>query len=354
MNSALSPIRKETRLLMHWYDAKARELPWRVGPRSNKKPVAYHVWLSEIMLQQTQVATVKVYFEKFLMLWPTLPDLAAADLEDVLKAWAGLGYYSRARNLKKCADIVQNKYDGELPGSAAELAKLPGIGPYTSAAIAAITCGEQIAVIDGNVERVISRIYKIATPLPKAKSEISRLTGALVPSQRSGDFAQAMMDLGATICSPQKPQCNLCPWRENCGANTDNQQEDFPVKTSKKKVPTRIGAAFVAMDPNGRILLRKRSDTGMLAGMSEVPSSDWSAQQDGETGIDAAPFSGDWYHVGDVRHVFTHFKLEMKVYFCATQIGAETDGWWVDRNLVMDEALPELMKKVIRLAIRDR
>lgn len=354
MNTASRPIRKETNLLLDWYDANARELPWRMPPGSSLYADPYHVWLSEIMLQQTQVKTVTPFFDKFLTLWPTLESLAKADLEDVLKAWAGLGYYSRARNLKKCAELVARHHGGQFSAKADELAKLPGIGPYTSAAIAAIAFGKSVCVVDGNVERVISRVYAISTPLPRAKAAIHQLTQALVPEIRAGDFAQAMMDLGATVCTPKNPNCKICPWHATCEARKRGTPKQFPVKIAKKKIPTRHGAAFVAMNDDGFILLRKRRGSGMLAGMSEVPTTDWSAQQDGETGINAAPFSADWTHTDDVSHVFTHFKLTMKVYSCRTKQYKDVDGWWVHRDKVMDEALPELMKKIIRSATGER
>ena len=349
MNSAPRPIRKETAALLNWYDANARVLPWRNPPRSNLKADPYHVWLSEIMLQQTQVATVKPYYEKFLKAWPNVQDLADADLEDILKAWAGLGYYSRARNLKKCAEMICRQFDGLFPANATELMKLPGIGPYTSAAISAIAFGKSEAVVDGNVERVISRMYSIKTPLPRSKPEIYQLTKSLVPEFRAGDIAQAMMDLGATICTPKNPACNECPWVEHCSARANGLQTQYPVKLPKKIPPTRRGAAFIAMTKDGYFLLRKRPERGMLAGMSEVPSTNWSAQHDGETGVNAAPMTGEWCHIGDVRHTFTHFKLDMKVYYCQVQ---KTDGWWVHRDLIIGEALPVLMKKVITLALK--
>ncbi len=359
MNTANGAIRKETSLLLEWYDANARDLPWRappgrMSPGSNIFADPYHVWLSEIMLQQTQVATVMGYYEKFLLLWPTLADMAAAETEDILKAWAGLGYYSRARNLKKCADLVITDYGGRFPTSASELIKLPGIGPYTSAAIAAIAFGESVAVVDGNVERVISRYHAINIPLPAAKTSIGQLTGKLVPATRPGDFAQALMDLGATICTPKIPKCAICPWQDGCKAKRYSIQTKYPVKAARKKIPVRTGAAFVAINSSGEILLRKRAQKGMLAGMSEVPTSDWSAQQNGKSGPDGAPFCADWIHVGEIKHAFTHFRLKLNVYYCQLVEDIHTNGWWVHRDNVMEEALPELMKKAIRIAMQER
>ena len=356
MNSLSNTDSKETSLLLDWYDANARELAWRVGPHESKRGVfqePYKVWLSEIMLQQTQVKTVHAYFLKFVRRWPGLQDLAAADLEDVLKMWAGLGYYSRARNLKNCADLITAEYGGVFPRNALELIKLPGIGDYTSAAIAAIAYGENIAVVDGNVERVMARRHEIFTPLPAAKNEIRKLVSQLVPTNRSGDFAQAMMDLGATICLPKNPDCAQCPWSNNCGAGENSTQSNFPVKAPKKTKPLRRTAAFIIINGRHEIFLRKRPESGMLAGMSEVPSGDWSVRKDGATGVAAAPVKGEWRKVGTVRHVFTHFTLEMKVYFCTGAKSPKMDGWWVHGDSVMNEALPSLMKKAITLALKE-
>ena len=339
---------------MDWYDANARLLPWRIAPNNSQPhylPDPYFVWLSEIMLQQTQVVTVHAYFQKFINLWPTLEDLANSELEDVLKAWAGLGYYSRARNLKKCADIVYLEYQGKFPDDVESLKKLPGIGEYTSAAIAAIAFGNPVAVVDGNVERVFSRIHAISTPVSNTKKEIRELTGKWVPTERPGDFAQAVMDLGATICTPKNPSCDRCPWQAICKAHLQFDPANFPVKTPKKVVPTRNGAAFVAITRRGEILLRKRPGKGMLAGMSEVPSTQWSSRQDGKTDIGAAPFSGKWLTAGQVTHHFTHFHLAMKVYYCVLSERAKVDGWWVETENVMNEALPNLMKKAVTLAL---
>lgn len=336
--------------LLRWYDENARELPWRVPPELSKNghlPDPYHVWLSEIMLQQTQVKTVIAYFLKFLKLWPSLTDMAQADTEDILKAWAGLGYYSRARNLKKCADLLYAEYDGNFPSDAGELTKLPGIGAYTSAAISAIAFGKPAVVVDGNIERIMARFHLISTPIPKAKPEIAAHVNAILPEVRAGDFAQAMMDLGATICTPKSPDCNCCPWEIGCKAKERGEQLNFPVKLPKKPKPKRRGAAFVAISDDGYVLLRKRPDQGLFAGMSEVPTTDWSIKKDGETGVDAAPFSAEWTKAGAVSHVFTHFQLGLDVYCCRPLRNVTNQGWWVQQNLVMEEALPSLMKKVI-------
>lgn len=346
--------------LLAWYDRHARALPWRVPPGKSVNGIRadpYHVWLSEVMLQQTTVAAVKSYFEKFLGLWPTLADLAAADEEDVLKAWAGLGYYSRARNLKACADMVAEQYDGVFPRTQTELIKLPGIGDYTSAAIAAIAFGEKASVVDGNIERVITRLLADATPLPAAKDVCRAEMGSITPVDRPGDFAQAMMDLGATICTPKRPACALCPLIDECAAQRLGTMEQFPVKPPKKVKPTRRGAAFVAVREDGAVWLTKRGDKGLLAGMSGVPTTQWTVAQDGETGIDAAPFKSHWDHAGTVRHTFTHFHLELEVYSARDLPAGEdsqlVEGWWSGPDHLPGEALPTVMKKSLTAAIPD-
>jgi A/G-specific adenine glycosylase len=303
--------------LLAWYDRHHRVLPWRVSPKARaqgKIADPYHVWLSEVMLQQTTVQAVKAYFEKFLTLWPTVADLASADTEDVMKAWAGLGYYARARNLKKCAEAVVADHGGVFPGTVEGLRDLPGIGDYTSAAIAAIAFGRRALVMDGNVERVVSRLFAVREALPAAKPRLKAHLDALTPVRRPGDFAQAMMDLGATICTPKRPACSLCPWRESCLALLTGDPEKFPVKAGKKDKPVRQGAAFVAVDGEGRVLLRKRIDSGLLGGMTEVPTTNWTAGRDGATGVDAAPFAADWRPCGVITHVFTHFELRLTVF----------------------------------------
>lgn len=341
--------------LLHWYDRHHRILPWRVSPAdqaSGTRPAPYRVWLSEIMLQQTTVEAVKSYFLKFVERWPTVQAMARASEDDILRAWAGLGYYSRARNLKKCADLVAGRHSGQFPNSAAALKELPGIGDYTAAAIAAIAFGEAAAVVDGNVERVISRIYTISTPLPAAKTEIRALMGRLTPIDRPGDFAQAMMDLGATICTPRRPACAICPLNDDCKALKSRDPEEFPVKAPKAAKPVRTGAAFIAIAEDGSVFLRKRKDAGLLAGMTEVPGSPWTARVDGDTTADAAPFPARWTASGSITHVFTHFELRLSVYR-AENVGkaASTDGWWSLPDELPDEALPTVMKKAITAAV---
>ncbi|WP_139973553.1 MULTISPECIES: A/G-specific adenine glycosylase [Brucella/Ochrobactrum group] len=352
LNSATSD--RSTKIL-RWYDRHHRVLPWRVSPpeqASGIKPDPYRVWLSEIMLQQTTVEAVKSYFVKFVERWPTVKAMAKASEDDILRAWAGLGYYSRARNLKKCADAVVVEHDGKFPESAARLKELPGIGDYTSAAIAAIAFGEAVAVVDGNVERVVSRLYAIETPLPAAKTQIRAHMGQLTPIDRPGDFAQAVMDLGATICTPRRPTCAICPLNDECAALKSRDPEEFPVKAPKAAKPIRVGAAFIAIAEDGSILLRKRRGEGLLAGMTEVPGSHWTARIDGDATIDAAPFPAQWTASGSITHVFTHFELRLSIYrsenVCKT---TSTDGWWSRPDELSDEALPTVMKKAIIAAI---
>lgn len=342
--------------LLSWYDRHARILPWRVSPEDRshgEAPDPYRVWLSEIMLQQTTVATVKSYFEKFVTLWPTVQDLAAADREDVLKAWAGLGYYSRARNLKACADVVVHEYGGRFPETVATLKTLPGIGDYTASAIAAIAFDQRAAVVDGNVERVLSRIFAIEEPLPKAKKIIKDHQQKLTPNKRPGDYAQAMMDLGATICTPKKPACALCVWRDGCRAFEQGTQEQFPVKAPKKIKPTRYGWAFVAVRADGAVLLRSRPDQGLLGGMTEVPGTSWGEERP-VSPYAAAPFQAGWSKkCGTIRHTFTHFHLEVDVVtstFPMDQMPAK-DSWWALMEDIPDEALPTVMKKILEAAL---
>ena len=320
-------------------------------------PDPYHVWLSEVMLQQTTVQAVKAYFVKFLDLWPTVADLAAAPTEEVMKAWAGLGYYARARNLKKCAEVVAARHSGQFPDSVEALRDLPGIGDYTSAAIAAIAFDRRALVMDGNVERVLARIFAVREALPGAKPILKTHLETLTPVERPGDFAQAMMDLGATICTPRRPACSLCPWRDNCRALQIDDPETYPVKAAKKTKPIRLGAAFVATDAARRVLLRKRTETGLLGGMTEVPTTGWNSNMDGATGTDAAPFAADWHSCGVITHVFTHFELRLTVYRAEgypmnqTPPSSGAHQWWEPVENLDAQALPSVMKKAIAAAI---
>lgn len=340
--------------LLAWYDRHHRDLPWRIPPRdlaAGLRADPYRVWLSEIMLQQTTVEAVKPYFLKFIALWPTVSDLARADSDDIMRAWAGLGYYSRARNLKACAGVVENTYAGSFPDTESGLLALPGIGPYTAAAIAAIAFDRPAAVVDGNVERVFTRLAAIATPLPKAKSEIKDLVALSVQMNRPGDFAQATMDLGATICTPRRPKCLMCPVRDECLALRQGDPERYPVKAAKAEKPLRRGAAFVAIH-DGAIFLRKREAKGLLGGMAEVPSTGWNSRTDGELVPGAAPFAAKWENSGSISHVFTHFALELTVFRAEiAERPAENGGWWARLEDIHTEALPTVMKKAIEAAI---
>ncbi|AGS20864.1 A/G-specific adenine glycosylase [Rhizobium etli] len=345
--------------LLDWYDRHHRDLPWRISPgmaARGVKPDPYRVWLSEVMLQQTTVQAVKPYFEKFLERWPEVTDLAAAESDAVMAAWAGLGYYARARNLKKCAEAVAKEHGGVFPDTEEGLKSLPGIGDYTAAAVAAIAFNRQAAVMDGNVERVISRLYAIETPLPAAKPAMKAKVALLTPPGRPGDFAQAMMDLGATICTPKRPACSLCPFRDACQALKHSDPDLFPVKAAKKEKPLRHGAAFIAVSGDGEILLRRRAESGLLGGMTEVPTTAWTARLDGETSSAAAPFEAAWQACGTVIHVFTHFELRLSIWRVAIAAKPKprdgvNDEWWEPVTNLEAQALPTIMKKAIAAAI---
>ncbi len=342
------------RSLLGWYDRHRRDLPWRMAP--GKAADAYAVWLSEIMLQQTTVATVIPYFTAFLARWPTVADLAAADLDEVLHAWQGLGYYARARNLHKCAKVVVGSLGGRFPETEAELLKLPGIGAYTAAAIAAIAFQIPATPVDGNVARVLARLYAVSEPLP-AKSRLWELARALTPVRRPGDFAQALMDLGATVCTPRKPECDRCPWMKGCVAAGQGAVEAYPVKGPRKAKPTRRGVAFWAAREDGAVLLRRRPEKGLLGGMMEIPSTDWrDAAWTLEEARAAAPMAGPWIPLpGVVRHTFTHFHLELTVLAARApgtdEKGADEKGVWCPVEGFRDYALPTVMKKVARHAM---
>ena len=338
--------------LLDWYDRHRRVLPWRAP--AGLRPDPYHVWLSEIMLQQTTVAAVAGYFRAFVERWPAIGDLAAAALDDVLREWAGLGYYARARNLHKCARIVVENHGGHFPDDERELRRLPGIGIYTAAAIAAIAFDRPAAVMDGNVERVVARLFGVTAPLPTVKPRLLSLTGTLTPADRPGDFAQAMMDLGATVCTPRKPKCTLCPWAASCIGRRSGIAEQLPVKLPKPKRPTRRGIAFWTTTHAGEILLRRRPDRGLLGGMIEVPSSGWrDAPAPGLDAVcDEAPIAAEWRLLpGLVRHTFTHFHLELAVAAGRVRRMEPAAGLWVPVDRLGDQALPTVMKKVVRHAM---
>jgi A/G-specific adenine glycosylase len=337
--------------LLAWYDRHRRKLPWRALPGEAADP--YRVWLSEIMLQQTTVKAVAPYYARFLARWPDAQALAATPLEDVLKVWAGLGYYARARNLHACAKLVSERHGGRLPADEQALRALPGIGAYTAAAIAAIAFDARATPVDGNIERVIARLHAVEDELPRAKAAIRRLAVALTPPQRPGDFAQAVMDLGATICTPKKPACALCPWTDICMARRRGDVEAFPRKASKVTGKLRRGAAFVIVR-DGHVLVRTRPAKGLLGGMTEVPTSVWASDWAPNRALDDAPVLAGarltWRRVpGVVRHVFTHFPLELTVH-TATVAGRAVlpaEARWVPRSDLVHEALPNVMRKVL-------
>jgi A/G-specific adenine glycosylase len=338
--------------LLAWYDRHRRRLPWRAENGEPSDP--YRVWLSEIMLQQTTVTAVAPYYLRFLTRWPTVTDLAAERLEEVLKLWAGLGYYARARNLHACARAILERHGGRFPQTEAELLTLPGIGAYTAAAIAAIAFDRKAAPVDGNIERVVTRLFAVEQQLPAAKPTIRAFAATLTPDARPGDFAQAMMDLGAMVCTPKKPACALCPWSEPCIARQRGDQETFPRKTPKAEGKLRRGAAFVVTRADGALLVRTRPDKGLLAKMTEVPTTTWSHDFDEADALSDAPLKATWQRVaGVVNHVFTHFPLELAVYRTrvATSTRAPKGMRWITAQEIAGEAFPNVMRKVIAHAI---
>ncbi|MEZ5763462.1 MAG: A/G-specific adenine glycosylase [Xanthobacteraceae bacterium] len=342
--------------LLAWYDRNRRVLPWRA--RHGERSDPYRVWLSEIMLQQTTVKAVGPYFEKFVTRWPNVNALGAASLDDVLRMWAGLGYYSRARNLHACAVAVVHEHGGAFPASEDGLRKLPGIGPYTAAAIAAIAFDRPTMPVDGNIERVVSRLFAVEDELPKAKPQIQALAQTLLPPGRPSDAAQALMDLGATICTPKKPACALCPLDDGCAARARGDQETFPRKGAKKTGALRRGAAFV-VTRGGEVLVRTRPEKGLLGGMTEVPTSDWIAGHDDEAALAQAPQLAGvsrWHRkAGLVTHVFTHFPLELVVYTAQVPSRARAPNGmrWVAVAGLDGEALPNVMRKVLAHGLGD-
>lgn len=347
--------------LLAWYDRHRRRLPWRALPGQTSDP--YAVWLSEIMLQQTTVAAVKPYFERFLSRWPKIKALAAADLDDVLTEWAGLGYYARARNLHACAKVVTDQHDGVFPCSEEALLALPGVGAYTAAAITAIAFDRKAVVVDGNVERVMARLYAVEEPLPKAKASLKALAAKLTQDHRPGDYAQAVMDLGATVCTPKSPSCVLCPWQKPCRARHLGIASDLPRKAPKKERPTRRGVCFWLTRSDGAVLLRRRPDKGLLGGMMEIPSTPWQDHQwTAEEAKAHAPVTvaqSKWRSLdGFVMHTFTHFHLELSLQAAritdkrAVAVGAEKDFVWAHLDALGDQALPSVMRKVVKQALK--
>lgn len=333
--------------LLDWYDAHARELPWRIPPLSNRRADPYRVWLSEIMLQQTTVAAVKAYFVRFTTLWPTVVDLANAADADVMGEWAGLGYYARARNLLKCARVVVADHGGQFPQTEAELLTLPGIGPYTAAAVASIAFQQPAPVMDGNIERVMARLFAVEDALPGCKPVLKAHATRLTPTHRPGDHAQALMDLGATICTPKSPACGICPLMSACAARTQGIAADLPKKTPKKAKPTRFGFVYVTRRSDGAILLETRPDKGLLGGMLAFPTSDWC-----DAPTHDPPFEADWTEPDlEVRHTFTHFHLRLAIHIAsATQDMSPQRGEFVPRALFKPSSLPTLMRKAYDLS----
>ncbi|HEX3432343.1 MAG TPA: A/G-specific adenine glycosylase [Rhizomicrobium sp.] len=333
--------------LLAWYDMNRRALAWRALPGEAADP--YGVWLSEIMLQQTTVAAVDKYFRSFVARWPDVHALAAASLDDVRAAWAGLGYYSRAANLHRTAALVARDFAGRFPREAVALRQLPGIGDYTAGAIAAIAFDAPEAAVDANAERVIARFFAVESPLPKSKPELRRLAQTLVPEKRAGDFAQGLMDLGALVCTPKRPACPQCPWNNACRAFANGTAELLPRRAGQRTRPLKRGAAFVARDRKGAVLLVRRPERGLLGGMLQPPLGPWS---DGfpvtEDALRQAPFRADWKRrPGFVRHGFTHFELEIEVWRAELDDRSGFDGIWVASHQLHRVALPTVMGKII-------
>ncbi|MGL1921106.1 MAG: A/G-specific adenine glycosylase [Hyphomicrobiales bacterium] len=341
--------------LLAWYDVQGRELPWRIknyGGMQNVAPDPYAVWLSEIMLQQTVVATVKDYFAKFTNKWPTVQDLAAADQDEVLTAWAGLGYYARARNLHKCAQYICDEFNGEFPQAETDLLKLPGVGPYTAAAIASIAFGQKANVVDGNVERIFSRVEKLEDELPAAKPKIYEISAEYLPKSRFGDYAQALMDLGATVCKPKNPRCETCPVSRFCTLSGNENVQFYPKKTPKKpKKQLKAHVFWVENGKNTQVLIQKRPEKGLLGNMMEFPSTEWLPDKLNE--LDAKK-------MGIITHIFTHIKLELTVWkIKETQfqnlietglnIILHENPKWVEVQQLDGFALPSLMQKVVKM-----
>ncbi|HEX9858318.1 MAG TPA: A/G-specific adenine glycosylase [Paracoccaceae bacterium] len=329
--------------LLVWYDRHARAMPWRVSPGDRAlgiRPDPYRVWLSEVMLQQTAVAAVRDYFHRFTTRWPDVAALAAAADAEVMAEWAGLGYYARARNLLKCARAVVADHGGRFPASREGLLGLPGVGPYTAAAIAAIAYDQPATVVDGNVERVMARLHLVETPLPAAKAELTERAAAMTPAARPGDYAQAVMDLGATICTPRNPACGICPWSGRCKARTAGVQGDLPRRLAKEPKPTRRGEVWIASRADGALLLEQRPDRGLLGGMLGWPGTGW------DNAGGPAPLDADWREAGEVRHTFTHFHLVLRVMVAQAGSGQNPRrGAFLPRDSFRPADLPTVMRK---------
>ncbi len=339
-------------VLLAWYDENARDLPWRIAPDKSKagiRPDPYHVWLSEIMLQQTTVAAVKSYYVKFLHLWPDVHALADAKDAEVMAQWAGLGYYARARNLLKCARVVSGDLAGVFPNDYKSLLTLPGIGPYTAAAISSIAFNQMETVVDGNVERVMARIFNIEKPLPASKPDLAKLAQTQTPKQRAGDYAQAVMDLGATICTPKSPACNTCPITQHCAAQAAGTAASLPKRTPKPPKPHRKGIAYVVQRSDGAWLLEQRPDKGLLGGMLGWPCTVW-----GDSITPCPPLETDWLKSPEtVRHTFTHFHLELEIHIAKVGHNAVPEtGHFVEKNAFDSSVLPTVMRKAHSIAMK--
>jgi len=342
-----APPEQMSRDILAWYDRAARRLPWRVPPGSGGAADPYRVWLSEVMLQQTTVAAVKGYFEAFMARWPRVEDLAAAEDGEVMAAWAGLGYYARARNLLACARVVARELGGRFPDTEAALLTLPGVGPYTAAAVAAIAFQRPSVVLDGNVERVMARLHAVDVPLGPAKTRLRELAARLTPQGRPGDYAQAVMDLGATICTPRRPTCGICPWRAACAGRRLGIAAELPRKAVKVAKPVRFGVAYLAVRADGAVLLERRPAHGLLGGMLGLPGAEWASQP-----IASPPFDADWRDAGgEVRHVFTHFQLRLRVEVTRTPPSIDPrSGGFFGRDEALASA-PTVMKKALLLGL---
>lgn len=337
-------------VLLKWYDRSARVMPWRVSPSDRRlgvRPDPYRVWLSEVMLQQTTVAAVRDYFHRFIARWPTVTALAAAEDADVMGEWAGLGYYARARNLLKCARVVSTEFSGVFPDQYSALIRLPGVGPYTAAAVSAIAFDQPETVVDGNVERVMARLFNIHNPLPTAKPELTAIAARLTPADRAGDYAQAVMDLGATVCTPKSPSCGICPLIEPCLARSAQTQSELPRKLAKPEKPTRHGIAYLARRADGAWLIERRPDRGLLGGMLGWPGSDW-----GNEVREMPPIAAIWQDPGaEVRHTFTHFHLRLSLRTALIPQNSDPDkGFFLLHDDFRPSDLPTVMRKAYDLA----
>ncbi len=337
----LIPVRELRAALLAWYDAHRRTLAWRPAAGEGR-PDPYRVWLSEVMLQQTTTPHATPYFLDFTRRWPNVSGLAAADDAEVMAAWAGLGYYARARNLLACARAVARDYDGVFPDTEAGLLALPGVGPYTAAAVAAIAFDRPANVVDGNVERVMARLFAVQTPLPAARAELRRLAARLVTGDRPGDWAQALMDLGATVCRPARPACERCPLTSRCAGFRSGEPERYPAKTKKADRPRRHGMAWVLRDSRGQVALVRRPAKGLLGGMLGLPTSEW-----GEAGVEGpAPAAADWRDAGAVEHIFTHFALTLEVRVAQADQLPDDDLIWAPAAEAA-AALPTVFRKAL-------